>query len=148
MKESPDLMAQLRELSVEDTASFAMPEGDLLDRLDTVRRALSRQESLDPDLDYLLIREGARERWTPLTCESVAGSAAEADISLDSRFVSRRHCRFVRTEAGWAVEDLGSKNGVLVNGRRVGPRCDLCTSDAIQLADVTLILVERSEADP
>jgi hypothetical protein len=47
------------------------------------------------------------------------GRSRECDVVLDEPNVSRRHAE-VRPEGdGWTVADLGSTNGVKVNGRRV-----------------------------
>lgn len=47
------------------------------------------------------------------------GRHSEADLRLPLADVSRRHCRCVFTEQGWEIHDLGSSNGVFINGRRV-----------------------------
>lgn len=52
--------------------------------------------------------------------EVVVGRDPAADITLDDRRASRRHCRFVRRDDGWHVEDLGSSNGTTLNGVPVG----------------------------
>ena len=44
------------------------------------------------------------------------------DLVLDDHTVSRRHAEFVREQDGWMVRDLGSRNGVSVNGTRVKQR--------------------------
>jgi Nif-specific regulatory protein len=41
------------------------------------------------------------------------------DVQLDDPSVSRRHARISRANAGWLIEDLGSTNGVTVNGASV-----------------------------
>jgi len=41
-----------------------------------------------------------------------------SDIKLDDGTVSRHHAEIVHTEAGWAVRDLGSRNGTSVDGAR------------------------------
>ncbi|MCC6522619.1 MAG: FHA domain-containing protein [Polyangiaceae bacterium] len=56
------------------------------------------------------------------TAAVLVGRANECDIVLLEGMVSRHHARFRVTEAGLAVEDLGSTNGTLVNGERVGER--------------------------
>lgn len=49
------------------------------------------------------------------------GRAKEADCVLRDPNVSRRHAELRRTQSGeWTIADLGSTNGVKVNGRRVG----------------------------
>ena len=49
----------------------------------------------------------------------VVGRSREADIVLQDPNVSRRHAELRRDEGGWQVVDLGSTNGIKVNGRRV-----------------------------
>jgi len=49
----------------------------------------------------------------------ILGRHSEADLRMPLPDVSRRHCRFVFSPAGWELIDLGSLNGVYVNGVRV-----------------------------
>ena len=49
----------------------------------------------------------------------VLGRSRDSDVRLDDPNVSRRHAELRREEGGWVVADLGSTNGVKVNGRRV-----------------------------
>ncbi|MEA2366629.1 MAG: hypothetical protein QOE69_1947 [Thermoleophilaceae bacterium] len=49
----------------------------------------------------------------------VLGRSREADIVLQDPNVSRRHAEVRRDENGWHIVDLGSTNGIKVNGRRV-----------------------------
>jgi len=50
---------------------------------------------------------------------NVIGRAADAAIQIDSPGISRYHARIVVAGAGATLEDLGSKNGTYVNGRKV-----------------------------
>lgn len=47
------------------------------------------------------------------------GRHAECDVVLNSKKVSRRHCCLAQVNDYLVVRDLGSTNGVKVNGRRV-----------------------------
>lgn len=49
------------------------------------------------------------------------GRAAESDIVLQDQFASRHHAEIRYVNGAYQVHDLGSKNGVLVNGQRVPP---------------------------
>jgi hypothetical protein len=49
----------------------------------------------------------------------VLGRSREADIVLQDPNVSRRHAELRRDDGGWQIVDLGSTNGIKVNGRRV-----------------------------
>jgi pSer/pThr/pTyr-binding forkhead associated (FHA) protein len=49
----------------------------------------------------------------------IIGRSPECDISVRDIILSRRHCKLVPTEQGWAVEDLGSKNGTHIGGEMV-----------------------------
>ncbi|MCC6674446.1 MAG: FHA domain-containing protein [Thermomicrobiales bacterium] len=66
------------------------------------------------------------------------GRARTAKIVLDDVSVSAQHA-LIRPDGGaWSIEDLGSRNSTLVNGRRIdGPR-ELVCGDAVQLGRVRL----------
>jgi DNA-binding winged helix-turn-helix (wHTH) protein len=62
----------------------------------------------------------AGERRVPLANgENVVGRAAQADVWIDHPTVSRRHARVVVAGIEARVEDLASKNGTSVGGRRL-----------------------------
>jgi hypothetical protein len=61
--------------------------------------------------------EPVRLRTVTGTC--TFGRAPECDIQLDHASVSRTHARLEHSGLGWLLYDLGSKNGVRVEGRRV-----------------------------
>ncbi|MCX5742476.1 MAG: FHA domain-containing protein, partial [Proteobacteria bacterium] len=50
----------------------------------------------------------------------VIGTERSCDVVLADTFVSRRHCSVVPSAAGFAISDLGSKNGTLIDGVAVG----------------------------
>ena len=49
----------------------------------------------------------------------VIGRSRDCDLVIDDPNISRRHAEVRRSGEGWTVADLGSTNGVKVNGRRV-----------------------------
>ncbi|MBW3081471.1 FHA domain-containing protein FhaB/FipA [Bifidobacterium saguinibicoloris] len=58
----------------------------------------------------------------PLTGETITlGRAASNTVVLDDEFVSSHHARIYQdpTSGQWAIEDLGSTNGTVVNGQRL-----------------------------
>jgi hypothetical protein len=71
----------------------------------------------------------------------VVGRSREADIVLQDPNVSRRHAELRREEDGWQIVDLGSTNGIKVNGRRVD-RHPLSPGDEITIgvSDLTFEL--------
>ena len=46
----------------------------------------------------------------------VIGTERSCDVVLTDSFVSRRHCSISPTAAGFAITDLGSKNGTVIDG--------------------------------
>src|SRR5438309_9024148 len=47
------------------------------------------------------------------------GRDLECDIRLDSRKISRRHCCIAQVGEQLIIRDLGSTNGIRINGSRV-----------------------------
>ena len=71
----------------------------------------------------------------------VLGRAADCQLVLYSSRVSRRHAMFTLTDAGLTVQDLGSANGVFVNGTRIDGRKKLDGGDEVLLGDELLTVV-------
>jgi transcriptional regulator with GAF, ATPase, and Fis domain len=65
-----------------------------------------------------------------------------SDIRLDDSTVSRNHAEIVHTEAGWAVRDLGSRNGVTVDGER-SKALLLKDGCIVRFGDILFQFVER-----
>jgi pSer/pThr/pTyr-binding forkhead associated (FHA) protein len=76
----------------------------------------------------------------------VIGRATGCDIHLDDPFVSRRHARVISNEVGAAIEDLGSANGVYVNGRRSTGITPLHPGDVVQLGGIVWLVQLSREA--
>ena len=71
------------------------------------------------------------------------GRAPECDISLADTKISRQHAEFDATGPMPRVTDLGSRNGILVNGRKVGA-ADLVPGDVVTVGDASIRFEERS----
>jgi pSer/pThr/pTyr-binding forkhead associated (FHA) protein len=74
----------------------------------------------------------------------VIGRALGCEIHLDDPLVSRRHARVITSEIGTAIQDLGSSNGMFVNGRRSAGITPLHPGDVVQLGG-TIWIVRLSE---
>jgi hypothetical protein len=74
----------------------------------------------------------------PLGSEQVLGRGTGADLRIPDPLASRRHARLRMAPGGATVEDLGSKNGVAVNGRRLRGARRLAPGDEIALGATTL----------
>jgi predicted component of type VI protein secretion system len=61
------------------------------------------------------------------------GRGAECHIQPNSDWVSRQHCVLRVGHDAVCIRDLGSRNGTLVNGKRVVGDCPLTHEDQIQV---------------
>jgi hypothetical protein len=89
-------------------------------------------------------RRGARVRVDGRTSVlgsggAVLGRSREADIQVDDQNVSRKHAELRPSGASWTVRDLGSTNGVKVNGRRIEGAQSLKTGDTITLGTSDIV---------
>ena len=62
----------------------------------------------------------------------------DCDVVVDDPNVSRRHAEVRPSGGSWTVHDLGSTNGIKVNGRRVDGPQSLRAGDTIQLGTASL----------
>jgi len=92
------------------------------------------------------------DRDVPLTARRILiGRSEDADVQIDSVFVSRYHALIVRDGREDLLLDLGSTNGVLVNSRRVGRR-RLQHRDLIQIGPARVVYLNEQaqnlQSDP
>lgn len=79
------------------------------------------------------------ERQIPLPAgETLIGRDPGAAVRIDSLEVSRRHARIVVADAHAVIEDLGSKNGTVVAGKRIDGVVELSSGDRIIVGSVAL----------
>ena len=72
----------------------------------------------------------------------VVGRLSSCDIVLPDVNVSREHAAFVSEGDGWAIEDLKSTNGTLVNGVPLGQMTRLRDGDVIGVGVTELVYHE------
>lgn len=84
-----------------------------------------------------------------LDCARVTlGRGPDTDLVFDDTAMSREHAALELEDEGYRVVDLGSTNGVLVNGAQV-PAADLKHGDRFQLGDhVFQYVLEEREPSP
>jgi hypothetical protein len=92
---------------------------------------------------YLLLLEGDTETLFPLRMRTSIGREPDNDIQVDSRFISRYHAVVHVGVHHTVIEDLGSTNGVLVNGERVRRRA-LSEGDLLSIGKSQFRFLERS----
>jgi ABC-type multidrug transport system ATPase subunit/pSer/pThr/pTyr-binding forkhead associated (FHA) protein len=66
------------------------------------------------------------------------GRAEDNDIRLDGLQISKHHARFLLNDGRIAIEDVGSTNGIYVNGQRITGKKLLEDEDVVQLGPFTL----------
>jgi predicted component of type VI protein secretion system len=73
------------------------------------------------------------------------GRNASCQLSLDDPLVSRRHAIFELSGTGVTLEDLNSRNGVIVNGHRIEAKVSLAVGDRILIGSQELTLLAARE---
>ena len=80
-----------------------------------------------------------RKTVVPVVREEITIGRQDGNtIKLTERNVSRRHARFFRENGSLMLEDLGSYNGVRVNGDKIGGPTKVKEGDLIEIGDYDL----------
>jgi pSer/pThr/pTyr-binding forkhead associated (FHA) protein len=74
--------------------------------------------------------------------EAIIGRIPECEIQLLVENVSRKHARIIYRNEEYQIEDLGSTNGVYVNGIKV-EKCILREHDMIETGGVKMLFIEE-----
>lgn len=141
--DASDFERQMRVGSLAITAVLAMAA--VLAARPRVRAAaeIGPLTPMQVDLDIL---ERGRRRDYRARPPFVVGRAGSADVVLRDAEVSRHHARFESRDRVVYVEDLGSRNGTFLNGKKVTEAVEIREGDAIDVG-TTRMLVKQVLAE-
>lgn len=84
--------------------------------------------------------EGGGPRSEEIGDGLLIGRGSHCDLVLDDETVSTDHAELTRRGASYLIADLGSKNGTIVNGRRIEKQTRLASRDIITISPFRLEL--------
>lgn len=92
---------------------------------------------------YLVVKgAGPAERVIVWDSQDVSlGRSSENDLSIEDAALSRKHAEFYRADGGFAIKDLNTSNGTMVNGETVRTRV-LQNKDVIKIGDIEITFVQ------
>lgn len=95
----------------------------------------------------ILVQEGQPGPHWPLGHSPITiGREADNDIVISDRWISRHHAQITWEKGHYILSDLGSKNGLFVNGSPVTEAVQLQDGDTIQIAPRFQLTFVDSEA--
>lgn len=97
----------------------------------------SRESGRDEGDSLFRLARGKR-RFALFEGQNIVGRDPDADVHIDHVSVSRRHARVSVRGSMAVLEDLQSRNGTFVGGRRIESPMELHDGDIIGLRPVTL----------
>jgi hypothetical protein len=157
-----ELVAMLKEHAANQSYVFTGPVTITLEPADDLTtgrfrvrsKAVARVSQAGPDPTETQVRRATAildvngERLPLAAPGIVVGRGNDADLRVNDPGVSRRHVEFRVTDDAdgprVTVHDLGSTNGVLVNGRRVED-ATLTDGAEIRIGNSVLVIHQRSE---
>jgi FHA domain len=79
--------------------------------------------------------------------ETLLGRSPDCHVTIEDPLVSRRHARIVINDEGAVVEDLGSRNGVRLNGEPMRAPCSLKDRDRLRIGMQEFVFHSISVSD-
>lgn len=115
-------------------------------------KTLNKEIELAKDQDpCLIIIRGTPQghRFFLNEAEMVVGRDPQADISLADPSISRQHAKIIKKEGRVYLADLGSSNGTVINGRKLGKnqKVILAKEDMIRLGNWILKFLPAGELE-
>lgn len=79
--------------------------------------------------------------------ENLFGRDEDAVVWIDDALVSRRHARIVIDEKGAVLEDLGSRNGTYLRGKKIEAPRELVDEDQVKIGPASMIFRVFKQTD-
>lgn len=131
------------ELLRDEDAVRRLRDGDVL-RIDLPRQGVSHPEAVT--LIYSSTFPG-QPQWRSISLERageihLGRNPAAGGLAFQDQRVSADHAVFFRAKDGWAIADLGSTNGVFLNGQRLMKAAYLRPLDVVRIVSAYFIFLE------
>ena len=104
---------------------------------------VTRESKRTRERPRFFVRVGERELDVPASTDAIIGRSSSCWLRLEDGLVSRHHARLRTSTDALTVEDLGSRNGVLVNQRRISHPTKVAHGDVIGIGLQSLEVVDR-----
>jgi predicted component of type VI protein secretion system len=99
-------------------------------------RSISRLTEDAPVAQLLRVINASETEPHPLRLVNLIGRAADNTIAIDDKTLSAHHCRLSHHGGQWWLEDLGSRNGTMVNELVVDEPLVVTYGDSITMGRV------------
>lgn len=145
------LLQQKQEISqLRNTIKFMSHE---IERLQStlVKSAYSEESAEDKtpipfDVSRVLLLIGDQRLKYPLYKSSMTiGRGPENDIQVANEFMSRVHARILSDKNGASIEDLNSRNGLIVNAKKIKCPQQLRNGDLVSLGKMQFKFIDLLE---
>jgi ABC transport system ATP-binding/permease protein len=98
-------------------------------------------------LKLIIEDDEGRKTVVPFVRDEITIGRQEGNtIRLTERNVSRRHARLMRNNGHVLIEDLGSYNGIKINGDKISGQVQIADGDLIQIGDYDLAIQAEEKA--
>jgi len=92
------------------------------------------------DVNLVLLKKKGLHKFFPLPSSvTVIGRRHSCDLCIPLMSVSKRHCQLNYDEGVLKIRDLGSRNGIHLNGKRIDEAV-IQAGDSIQIGPLTFVL--------
>jgi len=107
------------------------------------KQAIQQRQIEARPLGRLVVVEAGKTGWTrgeafPLAVATRLGRAPTNTVIIEDPFASAEHALLTFRNGRWWLEDLGSRNGTLLNGERLNTAAIVSTGDVIGIGEVRL----------
>ena len=91
---------------------------------------------------YLKVLEGAKSGGTIAIKKDkfLIGRSRKCNLCASTNSISRQHCLIIRRDASVTIQDLGSRNGTLVNGSRIDQEIEIHSGDELVVGPLRFML--------
>ena len=98
------------------------------------------------DVDLILFKkDGSRKTFSLWDDSTIIGRHDDCDLRIPLKDISRRHCQINRNNESLKIQDLGSRNGTFINGKRINEETVARAGDYITILPLTFVLQINGE---
>jgi pSer/pThr/pTyr-binding forkhead associated (FHA) protein len=91
------------------------------------------------DVNLVLFKkDGSRKAFSLPSTVTIIGRRHNCDLCIPLKSVSKRHCQLNQDEGVLKIRDLGSRNGTILNGKRID-EATIQAGDAVKIGPLAFV---------